>query len=89
MDCENRPIQVIALCGAEGELRPLRFRFEDTHHQLHTVSVMEVVDIRWENFVGIETAVFLCRAREEGCEQLYELKYTVSTHRWVLFRRIY
>ena len=29
------------------------------------------------------------RARVDGREALYELKYTVSTHRWVLFRRIY
>ena len=89
MDCENRPIQVIALCGAEGELKPLRFRFEDRDHRLHTVSVTEVADTRWENYAGIEAAVFLCRAVVAGREQLYELKYTVRTHRWVLFRRIY
>ena len=89
MDCENRPIQVIALCGAEGELKPRRFLIEARAPPLHTVSGTEVADTRWENYAGIEAAVFLCRAVEAGREQLYELKYTVRTHRWVLFRRIY
>ena len=44
---------------------------------------------RRETFVGMEQLAFLCRARVDGREALYELKYTVSTHRWVLFRRIY
>ncbi|HIR10407.1 MAG TPA: hypothetical protein IAA70_08375 [Candidatus Avoscillospira stercoripullorum] len=89
MEAENRPCAVIALCDAEGALRPLRFRFEDGAHRLHTVSVTEVTDTRRETFVGMEQLAFLCRARVDGREALYELKYTVSTHRWVLFRRIY
>ena len=89
MAAENRPCAVIALCDAEGALRPLRFRFEDGAHRLHTVSVTEVTDTRRENFGGMEKLDFLCRDRVDGWEALYELKYTVSTHRWVLFRRIY
>lgn len=53
------------------------------------MSVTEVTDTRRETFVGMEQLAFLCRARVDGREALYELKYTVSTHRWVLFRRIY
>ena len=48
-----------------------------------------MTDTRRETFVGMEQLAFLCRARVDGREALYELKYTVSTHRWVLFRRIY
>ena len=89
MEAENRPCAVIALCDAEGALRPLRFRFEDGAHRLHTVSPSPPPPPRRETFVGMEQLAFLCRARVDGREALYELKYTVSTHRWVLFRRIY
>ena len=89
MEAENRPCAVIALCDAEGALRPLRFRFEDGAHRLHTVSATGGSDTRREAFVGMEELACLCRARVDGREALYELKYTVSTHRWVLFRRIY
>ena len=89
MNCENLPVQVIVHCGAEGELTPLRFRYEDDKHQLHTVHVEQITDSRRASFVGIETMHYLCKARVDGKEHLYELKYTVQTHKWVLFRQIY
>ena len=89
MDCENLPIQVIVHCDAHGDLRPLRFRYEDRQHQIHTVQVEQVADIRKVEFVGIEAILYLCKAKTDGKEHLYELKYTVQTHKWVLFRQIY
>ena len=89
MDCENLPIQVIVHCDAQGELRPLRFRYEDRQHQIHTVQVEQVTDSRKVEFVGIEAILYLCKAKTDGKEHLYELKYTVQTHKWVLFRQIY
>lgn len=70
-------------------LQPLRFRFEDSEHQLHTVHITEIIDSRFVEYVGIETFVFLCKALLEGAEKLYELRYTVRTHRWTLFREVY
>ena len=89
MNCENLPIQVIVHCGAEGDLRPLRFRYEDSQHLIHTVRVDQVTDCRKVEFVGIEAILYLCKESKDGKEHLYELKYTVKTHKWVLFRKIY
>ena len=89
MDCENLPIQAIVHCDSQGELRPLRFRYEDPQHQIHTVQIEQVTDSRKVEFVGIEAILYLCKAQVDGKEHLYELKYTVQTHKWVLFRQIY
>ena len=89
MDCENLPVQVIVHCDAQGDLRPLRFRYEDKQHQIHTIRVEQVTDSRKVEFVGIEAMLYLCKAHVDGKEHLYELKYTVQTHKWVLFRQIY
>lgn len=89
IDTCNVPIQVIALCGADGQLQPLRFRFEDEAHQIHTVQVLEVLDTRTVSYVGIEAFRFLCRAEEEGMGHLFELNYSVRAHRWTIFRKIY
>lgn len=89
MAAENVPLQVIACCDADGAMQPLRFRFEDAAHMLHTVQVREVVDRRESSYVGIEAFFFLCRAVLDGREKLYELKYTVHSHRWALLREIY
>ena len=85
----NVPVQMLASCGTDGELRPLRFRLEEPDHTLSTVNVTELVNTRKVDYVGLEAFVFLCRADMDGREKLFELKYTVRTHRWVLFREIY
>lgn len=89
MEAKNLPIQVIAHCDAEGGIKPLRFRYEDGRHQLHTVHIDEISDTRKVEFVGIEALLYLCKARVEEKEHLYELKYTIRTHKWTLFRQIY
>ena len=63
---KNVPVQMIAHCGADGSMQPLRFRFEDSEHQLHTVHITEIIDSRFVEYVGIETFVFLCKALLEG-----------------------
>ena len=30
----NSPVDVIAVCSADGSIKPLRFRMEDEEHQL-------------------------------------------------------
>jgi len=89
MEATNLPIQVIALCTADGQLQPLRFRFEDPEHRTHTVQVLEVVDVRAVSYVGIEAFRYLCKAEEDGLRHLFELNYAVRAHRWALLRRIY
>ena len=89
MEAGNIPIHVIAHCGADGGIRPLRFQYEDAGHRVYTVRVQEVADIRKIEFTGIEALMFLCRTKEADGDRMYELKYTIATHRWVLFRRIY
>ena len=38
MPARNLPIQVLSCCDTCGNLQPLRFRFEDREHSVHTVS---------------------------------------------------
>jgi hypothetical protein len=85
----NVPVEMLSCCGTDGELRPLRFRFEAQDHTLHTVQITEQVDSRRVEYVGLEAFVYLCRAAIDGKERLFELKYTVRTHRWVLFREVF
>lgn len=85
---QNCPIDVISICSADGEIRPLRFRFEDDQHQLLRVDVNEIVSKKTIQYVGIEAQLFLCRVSVWGEEWLVELKYTIRTHCWCLFRRV-
>ena len=88
MTQNNMPIDVICVCSACGEIRPLRFRMENEAHKLLRIDIDEVLSTRKIQYVGIEAHIFLCKALVEGKEWLFELKYTIRTHCWCLFRRI-
>ena len=85
----NLPIQMLVCCDTDGRMQPLRFRFEDAEHRLHTAQIREILDSHKSEYVGIEAFFFVCCAEVEGLKKLYELKYTIHTHKWVLFRELY
>ena len=87
MDQKMCPVDVISVCSAGGELRPLRMRLEQTH-QLLRIDIDEVISVKDVQYVGIEAKIFLCRAMVEGKQILFELKYTIRTHSWCLMRKV-
>jgi hypothetical protein len=89
MDQKICPVDVIAVCSASGDIRPLRFRMEDEHHQLLRIDIDEVISVKEIQYVGIEAHIFLCRATVREKEWLFELKYTIRTHTWCLQRKVY
>ena len=89
MDLQNTPVDVISICSANGEIRPLRLRMETEDHQLLRVDIDEIISTRWVQYVGIEAQIFLCRAMVREKKWLFELKYTIRSHNWCLLRKVY
>ena len=85
----NCPVDVISVCSADGEIKPLRFRMEDETHQLLRIDIEEIVSAKEIQYVGIEAQIFLCKATVQGRPWMFELKYTIRSHSWCLFRRVY
>ena len=82
------PVDVISFCSADREIRPLRVRMEDKEHQLLRLDIDEIISSKKIQYVGIEATVFLCRATVNEKQWLFELKYTLRTHRWCFLRRV-
>jgi len=82
----NTPVEMIAVCDAEGRLQPLRFRFEDAAHQSHIVRISEVLSVKEINYVGMHCYLYICRAVSGERQTLFELRYLVKAHRWILFQ---
>ena len=89
MELKNHPVDVISMCSAGGDIRPLRLRLEDEQHRLLRVDIEEIVSEKQVQYVGIEAQIFLCRATVEGRKWLFELNYTIRTHTWCLMRKVY
>ena len=83
------PVDVISMCSANGDIRPLRLRMEDEDHQLLRIDIDEVISSKQVQYVGIEAHVFLCRDTVRGKQWLFELKYTIRSHSWCLVRKVY
>ena len=88
MNC-NSPVDVIAVCSADGFIKPLRLRMEDEKHQLLRIDIEEVISCKEIQYVGIEAHIFLCRATIQGKESVFELKYTIRSHNWQWMRKVY
>ena len=85
---QNQPVDVISVCSADGEIRPLRLRMEDEQHQQLRIDIDEIVSMKPVQYVGIEAQIFLCKAVVKGKMWMFELKYTIRTHSWCLHRRV-
>ncbi len=83
------PVDVICVCSADGDIRPLRLRMEDEEHKLLRIDIDEIVSHRDVQFVGIEARIFLCRATVGQKEWLFELRYTIRSHNWCFLRKVY
>ena len=46
---QSKPVEVISVCSADGEIRPLRLRMEDDRHQLLRIDIAEIVSQRAVN----------------------------------------
>lgn len=83
------PVDVICVCSADGDIRPLRFRMEDEDHRLLRVDIDEVITSKPIQYVGIEAKIFLCTAIVEEKKWLFELRYMIRSHSWCLLRKVY
>ncbi len=89
MEQKISPVDVISMCSADGQIRPLRLRMENDAHQLMRVDIDEVISVKPIQYAGIEAYIFLCRASVQGRRWLFELRYTIRTHTWCVLRTVH
>lgn len=82
------PVHMLSLCDTQGRMEPVRFRVEDQAHQLHTISIQQILSQHAVEYVGIEAMVYLCKVVMDGRERVLELRYTVRSHKWMLQRMV-
>ena len=89
MQAKQTAVDVISVCTAGGEIRPLRMQMMDEEHQLLRVNIESIVRCDEVIHVGAEAKIFLCRATVWGQKWLFELKYSIRGHNWTLTRRLH
>ncbi len=81
------PVDVISVCSAEGEIRPLRVQMVDEERQLLRVNIEQILGTEEIEYVGAEAKLFLCRATVWDRKWTFQLKYSIRSHSWSLMRK--
>ena len=86
---ESKPVDVISVCSADGQIRPLRLQVEDITQERVRVDIDRVISVKHIPYVGVEAYIFLCQIRQGNRLRLVELKYSIRSHCWSLTKRLY
>ena len=78
-------VEMISVCGTDGRMQPLRFRFEDGAQRVRRVQVLEILACREIKYLTVEAYEYTCRTRTEEQEGLMRVRYAIRSHRWSLF----
>ncbi len=77
-------VEVISFCGADGTIRPLRFRFTDENQHWQTVQIGQILSVKQVLYVGKEAFCYQCRGILGECMQEFVLRYCIRGHQWSL-----
>lgn len=83
-----QPVDVISLCSADGDIRPIRLRVA-SENQLLRVDILRILQIRDVPRPGGGAKIFFCRGKIGVLECDVELKYSIRCHSWVLLRKTF
>ncbi len=84
MESHGKTVDVIALCHADGSIRPLRLRLEDQEQHFFRIDIEEILSTKEIPYVGIEALIFCCRGRTGDHTSTFRLKYLFRSHTWQL-----
>lgn len=81
-----KPIEVVAWFDLSGKINPVRFKITNEDESNSVIKIDRIICIDKEKLAGNNMLVFKCQSIIDGVERIYELKYELSTCRWILFK---
>ncbi|MBU3186674.1 hypothetical protein [Clostridium estertheticum] len=79
-------IEVVSSTDLNGIITPLRLRLIRDDESLQVIKVDKVITRAQERLAGNQMIVFTCRSLIGDTEKIYELKYEISTCKWLLWK---
>jgi hypothetical protein len=81
-----KPIAMIAWFDRFGNPNPIRFRIEAEESEQVTIKIDRILQRAKEKLGGNHMIVFQCESCINGLDKIYELKYELSTCKWILYK---
>ena len=81
-----KPIEVVSWTDTKGNVNPVRFKIINEDESNSVIRIDKVLTIDKEKLAGNLMLVFKCQSVVNGADKLYEIKYELSTCKWILFK---
>ena len=81
-----KPIEVVSYTNIKGEIRPVRFRLTNEDESYKVIKIDKIVTKETEKLAGNIMLVYKCQSLVDGIQKIYEIKYELSTCKWMLFK---
>lgn len=81
-----KSVDMICLSSSEGEIRPLKFRIQESSGESRIVKIDRIISKKEEKLAGNRMLVFTVQSVMDGTERIYEMKYEIQTSRWYLYK---
>ncbi len=82
------PVQMISVFSTLGDVKPLRFKYEDPEHQIITVDVGNILAHKELTMGPGGSIIYTCESEIDGRNRLYEVRYQIGTHKWILTKKL-
>jgi len=80
------PIEMVSYIDNKGYIKPIRFRMQIDDEPMEVIKIDKVIVRDTERFAGNIMLVYKCQSLIDDVIKLFEIKYEVSTCRWILFK---
>jgi hypothetical protein len=80
------PIEMVSYTDKKGSMRPIRFRLQIDDQSMQVIKIDKVILKEIEKFAGNIMVVYQCQSLIENVIKLFEIKYELSTCKWILFK---
>lgn len=84
----NLPIQTLCVTSTMGDINPLWFRYEDDAHSIIKVTISQILACKEIKTAGSKSLVYTCEATLDDRLAIVELQYLISSHKWILKRKV-
>ncbi|WP_435789647.1 hypothetical protein [Clostridium sp.] len=81
-----KPIEVVVWTDIRGNIHPVRFKITNEDESNFVVKIDKVICVDKEKLAGNNMLVYKCQSVINGLDKLYEIKYELSSCRWILFK---
>lgn len=81
-----KPIEMVVWYDKVGIPHPIRFRIKTRDDSNIVIKIEKVIERETEKLAGNNMIVFICQSTINDIIKLYEIKYEMSSCRWILFK---